>query len=138
MGKTADVPYLSPLETKQGVRSQASTADDAKVDLAQWSYEGETDTEAKARQVLRRFAARWWAYYQVKQAREWLKGRGHIKKDVEAVEDGIRRIKAVSYWSWVRGSQLFFWKYPRGRQIRKLRRSKYCVVLQPSGGLTNK
>ncbi len=34
MGKTVDVPYVSPLENRLGVRSQVSTTDATEVDLA--------------------------------------------------------------------------------------------------------
>ena len=28
------------------------------------------------------------------------------------MEDCLRRARSATYWSWVRGSRLFFWRFP--------------------------
>jgi hypothetical protein len=32
--------------------------------------------------------------------------------DRAGVEDCVRRLRETTYWSWPRGSRLFFWKFP--------------------------
>ncbi|KAL7525888.1 hypothetical protein ACHAXR_001204, partial [Thalassiosira sp. AJA248-18] len=111
VGFSKDIPY-SPLEYKVEARVLAAQSDYAEVDLSQWATPGETPEVANARAVLRRVAARWWSYYQEKTAREWLAQREATRDEIEGVEDCIKRIRAVSYWSWHQGSRLFFWKFP--------------------------
>ncbi|KAL7526848.1 hypothetical protein ACHAXR_001679 [Thalassiosira sp. AJA248-18] len=111
VGFSKDIPY-SPLEYKVEARVTAAQSDDAEVDLSQWATPGETPEIASARAVLRKLAARWWSYYQEKKAQEWLMQREATRDEIEGVEDCIKRIRAVSYWSWHRGSRLFFWKFP--------------------------
>ena len=113
IGKTADIPF-SPLEVEASVRVKAAQADDAEVDLAQWAEPSETPRIANARAVLRRFVVRWWAHHQEQQAMEWIKSQGHqqSEEDVKAISDCIRRAMGCTYWSWSRGSRIFFWKFP--------------------------
>ena len=109
VGRTADVPTNS-LEEAASVRVEAAQADDAEVDLSQWSVDGESREEAAARVVLRRFAARWWSYYQEKLGRTCLK-RNKLENsavDIAAVEDCIQRCKACTYWTWPRDSLILY------------------------------
>ena len=69
VGLTMDIPF-SPLERDTESKITAATVDDAEVNLSQWALPNETEKQAKARVVLRRFAAKWWRYYQEKLARE--------------------------------------------------------------------
>jgi len=112
-GLTADVKY-SPLELNVETRAVAARADDAEVDLSQWALPDESAEVAHARVVLRRFAVRWWAHYQTRQARKWLEDNADTvgRADAEGVEDCLRRCHATTYWSWNRGSRLMFWKFP--------------------------
>ena len=41
----------------------------------------------------------------------WLKTHKRTKEDVEAIRDCLRRAEACTYFSWPRGSRLFFWKF---------------------------
>ena len=111
IGKTRDIPFNSPLEIKGGARVAVATADDVEADLNIRAPANETSAEAHARQVLRRFAARWWAKHQERLATSWLKEHG-TDKDAAAIADCIRRIREVTYFQWRRGSSLFFWKFP--------------------------
>ena len=61
VGLTKDVPF-SRLEANADTRVAATQADDAKVDLTTWALPDETIEQSKAREVLRRFAAKWCAY----------------------------------------------------------------------------
>ena len=112
-GKASDVPF-SPMEEAVSTRVKAAQADDAEVDLSQWAEPGETEEVANARAVLRRFSVRWWAKHQEKIARRWLKNLGPdaVKEDIEGINDCLRRTEGCTYWSWNRGSRLFFWKLP--------------------------
>ncbi|KAL7532942.1 hypothetical protein ACHAXR_006517 [Thalassiosira sp. AJA248-18] len=114
-GKTSDVPF-NPMEEATATRVKAAQADGAEVDLSQWAEpEGiETPERARARVVLRRFAAKWWAYHQEQVAMRWIKSQGNraTKEDIDAINDCIRRAKGTTYWSWDRGSRIFFWKIP--------------------------
>ena len=61
------IPF-SPLEKQATTRVKAAQADDAEVDLTTWAIPGETMAEAAARQVLRKFAVKWWKLCQVRSA----------------------------------------------------------------------
>ena len=61
-GFTSDIPF-SPLKIKVTMRVTAAQTDFAEVDLIAWSSPLETEAEAHARVVLRRFAVRWWAIH---------------------------------------------------------------------------
>ena len=58
---------------------------------------------------------KWWMKYQERHALDWIKSQGDsaTRKDVEAINDCLRRVKGCSYWAWNRGSRLFFWKFPK-------------------------
>jgi hypothetical protein len=109
--KSKDILF-KPLEEMAEVRAEAACPDDAEIDLSTWALPDETPEIAQARTVLRRFAVRWWAYYQTKKALEWL-AQGHRDRfDYDAVHDGIRRVQACRYFKWVRGSRILYWKLP--------------------------
>jgi hypothetical protein len=114
LGKSRDIPF-SPLELAAEVRAEAACADDAEVDLSTWSFGGETPREAAARVVLRRLAVKWWAWYQEKSARSWLRTVPNDEWNVSGVEGCVRCIKACKYCKWVRGSRIHFWKIPVDR-----------------------
>lgn len=113
-GLTSHVP-MGALEREVDAKLAAVTADDAEVDLAQWTLSSKTQEESRARVVLRRLVARWWAYYQERNARAWLK-TSHAWDPAEAdragAENCVRRMHETMYWSWPRGSWIFFWKFP--------------------------
>ena len=109
VGRTANVPF-SPMEAAANARVKAAQPDNAEVDLTPWSLPGETPRVVAARQGLRKFAAMWWARHQVKLADEWLNAERRTEADREAVEDCKRRLKAVTYFSWPRGSRHLFYK----------------------------
>jgi hypothetical protein len=109
--KSEDVPF-TPLEDLAEVRAEAACPDDAEIDLSTWALENETEEQFLARNVLRHFAVRWWAYYHTKKAYEWLAAEKRSKFDVMAVEDAVRRIKACRYFKWVRGSRICYWLLP--------------------------
>lgn len=73
----------------------------------------ETPEQTEAREVLRRFVAKWWACYQERKAWEWLASTGGAEHthNKAAIADCVRRMKACTYWSWTRGSRIFFWKF---------------------------
>jgi hypothetical protein len=59
-GLACDVPFSS-VEIKASTRVGATRADDAEVELSAWALPDKTDEQVHARNVLRRFAVRWWA-----------------------------------------------------------------------------
>ena len=61
VGLTLEVPFAS-LEANADTQVTATQADDAEVDVSTWALPNKTLQQAKAREVLRRFAAKWWAY----------------------------------------------------------------------------
>ena len=65
-GGLSSVIPVGELEQEVDVKVTAATADDDMADLEQWTSPGETRLEAEARVILRRFAARWWRYFQEK------------------------------------------------------------------------
>ncbi|KAL7523246.1 hypothetical protein ACHAXR_000093, partial [Thalassiosira sp. AJA248-18] len=99
VGFSKDIPY-SPLEYK-GIGGSVGRRRGGPESMG--ATPGETPEIASARAVLRKVAARWWSYYQEKKAREWLANRVPTRDEIEGVEDCIKRIRAVSYWSWHRG-----------------------------------
>ena len=60
------------------MRVKAAQTDEAEVDTSHWALPNETIEEAKAHQVLRQFAVRWWAKHQEKLTYDWLKQRGGL------------------------------------------------------------
>jgi hypothetical protein len=114
-GLTRDVP-VGALEREMDAKCAAATNDNAAIDLSQWGLPDETLAQGRARVVLRRFAAKWWRYHQERKAEEWLTGQHRHRAaggaDAAGVRDCIRRIRETGYWSWPRGSRLFFWKFP--------------------------
>jgi len=138
VGRTRDVPF-TPLEEATERRLKAAQLDDAEVDLEHWSYPGETPAEARARNVLRRLALRWWKYLQTKQARDWL-ARNPGKTNTTAIDDCIRRIQGATYWAWPRGSRIFFWKFQgKGRWFEDFRDGVryWKMEAPPVGNLPN-
>jgi hypothetical protein len=111
-GVTSEVPF-SPLEAKVTTRVSAAQTDFAKVDLTAWSSPSETEEEAHARVILRRFAVRWWADYLARDAMRWWRSNGRNPQDLAAIEDCLYRARAASYWHWHRGSRIFFWRFPK-------------------------
>ena len=117
VGKTADIPF-SPLELKVATRIKAAQADDAIVDLSQWDEHIEDKTlankMANVKAILRRFVAKWWIVHQEQLAWSWFHNQPGQNKEADrkAIMDCIRRIKGTTYWTWTRGSRLFFWKFP--------------------------
>ena len=117
-GLTRDVPY-SPLEANVEVRGSATLPNDREAHLSIWALPRETEEVAAARAVLRKVAVRWWKWNLEREVRSWLADRarrGTAKEELvrngEGVEDCILRARACTYWSWVRGSRLFFWRFP--------------------------
>ena len=108
-GRTSDVPF-SPLEDAAEARLKAAQTDDTEVNLAHWAPPGETNAEARARDVLRRLALRWWKWHQVRQATTWLEANPG-RSNAAAVSNCVDRIRGATYWSWPRGSRIFFWKF---------------------------
>lgn len=104
---------FKPLEEMAKVRAEAACPDDAEIDLSTWALPEETPEITNARTLLRRFAVRWWAYYQTKKALEWLEQEPRDRFDYDAVHDGIRRVQARRYFKWVRGSRILYWKLPK-------------------------
>ena len=132
-GLTDDVPF-SPLEQKVTTRVAAAQTDFAEVDLTAWSSPSETEAEGQARVILRRFAARWWAYYLEKDAMKWWNSNGRDPLDLAAIQDCVFRARATSYWHWHRGSRLFFWRFPR--EFQKMMRDGtpfYHIAESPVG-----
>ena len=108
-GLTRDVPF-TPMEAKVDTRVEAKLADDAEVNLSTWAVPGETKRESEARVVLRRFAARWWAYNLERNAWNWWRLHGKDPADADAIVDCVRRAKACTYWHWTRGSRIMPWR----------------------------
>ena len=132
-GLTCDIPF-SPLEDKVTTRVGAAQTDFAEVDLTAWASPSETEEVARARVILRRFAARWWAYYLERDAMRWWNSNGRDPTDLEAIEDCIFRARATSYWHWHRGSRLFFWRFPK--EFQKMMRDGtpfYHLAKSPVG-----
>ena len=110
VGLTKDVAF-SPLEVNVDTRVAATQADDAKVDLSTWALPNETLAQSKVREVLRRFAVRWWARNLHQKAWEWWRENGKKPADANAIWDCLRRAQACTYWQWVRGSRIHFWTF---------------------------
>ena len=112
-GKTSDTPF-SPMEEAVSTRVKAAQADNAAVDLSQWALPNETEKTSNSREIIRRLVMKWWALYQEESALRWLKNQGPaaIQADIDAINDCIRCMKGCTYWTWERGSRIFFWKFP--------------------------
>ena len=113
-----DVAQESPLEAAATARVKAGQINDADVDLSAWALPDKTAKMARAQQVLRRLAVRWWFSHQKKVAEAWLATGERTEADREGVTDALRRMKAATYFTWPRGSRHLFWKVedPNWRQ----------------------
>ena len=107
------------MEVKGIQRAKAAVADDADIELAYWAPPGETEEQAAARVWLRKLAHKWWVLNLAREAYEWLRKNGNHAKDREAIEDCLRRAAGSDYWGWLRGSRLFFWRFPEECGWRK-------------------
>jgi len=110
VGLTLEVPFAS-LEANADTRVTATQADDAEVDVSTLALPNETLQQARACEVLRRFAAKWWDYNLSRKAWKWWHENGKSGKDAAAIADCVRRNKACTYWEWVRWSTIHFWMF---------------------------
>ncbi|KAL7534146.1 hypothetical protein ACHAXR_005659 [Thalassiosira sp. AJA248-18] len=118
-------------------RVKAAQADDAAVNFDFWAISGKTQAEVEARVVLRLFAKLWWVRNLRVEAYKFVKARGNIPADTEAVEDCLRRAEGSDYWTWHRGSSLFFWRFPDECGWRKDTRDgvRFWHLTDPSKGM---
>jgi len=130
----AEPIVLSPLEAAENVRVAATLPDDAEADLSLWSYDGETEEEAEARKIFRRMIVKWWAWNLEQEAWKWWKANGQSKQDAAAISDAIKRAKAASYWQWIRGSRLFFWRFPKEWQAEMRDGIEFWHLAEPPSG----
>jgi hypothetical protein len=112
VGLTCDVPF-SYMEIKASTGVGAAQANDAEVDLSAWALLDKMDEQVCARNVLWRFAIRWWARNIAVEAMSWWRANRKDPKDSAAIQNCIFRARACSYWHWTRGSRLFFWRLPK-------------------------
>ena len=82
------------MEANIDTRATAAQADDAQVDLSTWALPDETPEQAKAREVLRRFAAKWWGYNLSRKAWRWWRGHGKRGEDATVLK--------TAKWLWNR------------------------------------
>ena len=136
-GFIGDIPF-SPLEVNATTRVAAAQADDAEVDLSAWSSPSETEEEAHARVILRRFAVRWWAYNLRREDMRWWNWNGRDPHDHAAIKDYIFRARVSTYWHQHWGSPLFFWRFPKEFQ-RQMRDGNpfYHLAAPPVGHVHN-
>jgi hypothetical protein len=112
-GLTRDIPF-SALEEKATTRIVTAQADFAEVDLSAWSLPSETDKEAKARVVLRRFACRWWVRNLEREAMRWwavclsrcLSQRRVTTSGLHSTSKHVREVQARGYRCWSNVQQL--------------------------------
>ncbi len=97
VGLTSNVPF-TPLEEKATTRVAAAQSNNAKVDLSAWALPMETPEEARAREMLWRFAVQWWSYNLRREAMHWWNLNGRDPKDLAAIQDCIFWAHACSYW----------------------------------------
>ena len=70
LGLTQDVPFAS-MEANIDTRATTTRADDAQADLSTRALPNGTLEQVKAREVLRMFAVKWWAYNLSRKAWKW-------------------------------------------------------------------
>lgn len=90
---------------------KAAKEDDAPIDKSLWAVPGETESEARARETLRRFFHLWWVKNLDREARAWVSARGNCRQDSRAVRDCLTRASLSTWWEWSDGSRLFFWRW---------------------------
>ena len=78
----------------------AAQANDAEVDLLAWALPDKTDEQAHTRNVLWRFAIRWWACNIANEAMSWWRANKKDPKDLAAIQNCIFQAHACSYWHW--------------------------------------
>ena len=128
---------FKPLEEATDTRVAAALSDYAEVDLSNWALKDETEEQSKARIVLRRFAVRWWKTNLAREGQAWLRNNGNHKQDALAIKDCIARANAATYWTWVRGSRLFFWRFPKEWQADARDGVEFWHLKDPPKGMAH-
>jgi len=137
VGLTKDVKF-SPLEDAAEVRAAAAMGDDREVNLSYWSEPGESLALAKARELCRKAALRFWIRRQERLAQEWLDQRPlgrQDPRDKAAIEDCLRHARGCTYWAWPRGSRIFFWKMPPEWQAAFRDGTPFWRLAEPPRGM---
>ena len=133
-GSTQDIKFSS-LEANVSTRVAATQADEAEVDLLVWALPNETPLQARARATLRNFAVKWWAMNLEREAKAWLAAHGNLAVDRDAIADCIRCVKAATYWQWIRGSRLLFWRFPDEFRIEMRDGTEFFHLAEAPKGL---
>jgi hypothetical protein len=134
VGLTWDVPF-TPMEVKATTPIAAAQANNAEVDLLTWALPGETIKQACSRDVLRRFAVRWWATNLLKEAMRWWKSNGKDPKDLEAIQNCIFQARACSYWHWHQGSRFSFGDSPKNFKLKCKMGFPFITFVLPLGDM---
>jgi hypothetical protein len=105
-------------KTKDEV-STATKADDAEINRAIWAVGGEGTGLERKRETIRRFLHNQW-YARLKiEAEAFLvvskleSSDTEYRADSEAVAECLLRSKRSSWWEWLDGSRLYFWRWPK-------------------------
>ena len=95
---------------------KAAKADDAPIDFEMWAWPNETQRETMARDLLRLACHSFWRLKLLREAIHWLLfSPDSIPSErainIRAIVDCITRAANSSFWEWLDGSRLFFWRW---------------------------
>ena len=91
-----------------------SKDDKAGIDLSLWAFVGETAEMEIAIFTVRNFLLQCWKRRLYLEAIHWLKNQYPIDYgiNVAALYDALMRAVNYSWWGWLYGIRLFFWRWP--------------------------
>ena len=111
-----DVTYMSTSREDGKPRLKAAIRDDAIVDYKAWDKVFKTQAELKSANVLRDLLLRRYWRSLRQEVITFLNQLGFKtsddRRDVHACREALRRACNASWWEWVDGSSLFYWRWP--------------------------
>ena len=116
---STEIDYSSVAVSNQAIQSshlKATRADDAPIDFAIWSWPNESAQELKARNLLRCSCHSFWRLNLTREAITWLNtSPNSIPSEryinVVVIIDCLTRAANSSFWDWLDGSRLLFWRW---------------------------
>jgi hypothetical protein len=102
-------------EPRQEVEVSTATKDDiAGIDLSLWVIGGESLKMETARQTIRKLLFRCWMRRLYLEAIKWLHthGEGEYEVNRAAIYEALTRAFHSSWWEWLYGIRLLFWRWP--------------------------
>ena len=95
---------------------KAVRSDDAPIDFEIWMWPNESESETRARNLLRMACHSFWRLNLLREALTWLNSSpdslpSERKVNIDAIVDCLTRTANSTFWDWADGSRLLFWRW---------------------------